>query len=460
MARAALTVGGQRLRTIAAIPALVAIFFLGQAALDRRGWRLDLTSERRYTLSDHAERVLGGLRDDVRILGFLRSQDPRNVVIRDLLHQFELRSPRVKVEIVDVNRSPSLAREYDVATYGALVVESGGRRRVVTSPNEDVLVAGILQVTRQERRTIGWVLGHGEGDLTSTERRRGYSTARRVLEQEYYEVMPVSLMSGEVPVGTSALVIVGPQKDLLPEELAALGRYLDRPGRLLVLLDPFMAPGLAAFLDRYALRLSPDIVVDPEARLYGGEHLTLQLHYDVGSHPIIAPLTAAPLFSRPRSVEVKAANADMGGAVFLRSSNESWTTADREATRATVPTFVKGRDRHGPIGVGAEVVFRVPAEPGESPRHGRIVAYGNAQFANNFFIELLGNKDLFANSVAWLVRDAEVIAHRTPKQTPGINQFFVTEEDGARLFWASAVLLPAAFALVGIGLAWRRRWSG
>ena len=150
----------------------------------------------------------------------------------------------------------------------------------------------------------------------------------------------------------------------------------------------------------------------------------------------------------------------MGGAVFLRSSDESWTTADREATRATVPTFVKGRDRHGPIGVGAEVVFRVPAEPAEAPRHGRIVAYGNAQFANNFFIELLGNKDLFANSVAWLVRDAEVIAHRTPKQTPGINQFFVTEEDGARLFWASAVFLPAAFALVGIGLAWRRRWSG
>jgi ABC-type uncharacterized transport system involved in gliding motility auxiliary subunit len=460
MARPALTARGQRLRMIAAIPALVAIFFLGQAALDRRGWRLDLTPEHRYTLSDHAERVLGGLQDDIRILGFLRSQDPRNAGIRDLLHQFQLRSPRVKVELVDVNRSPSLAREYDVASYGALVVESGGRRRVVTSPSEEVLVAGILQVTRQERKTIGWVLGHGEGDLTNTERRHGYSTARRVLEDEYYEVVPVSLMAGEVPVGTSALVVAGPQKDFLPEELAALGHYLERPGRLLVMLDPFMAPGLAAFLDRYALRLGPDVVVDPDARLYGGEHLTLQLHYDQGSHPIVAPLTAAPLFSRPRSVEVKAATADAGGSVFLRTGDDSWTTADRDVTKETVPVFVKGRDRHGPIGVGADVVIRVAPEPGGPPRSGRIVAYGNAQFANNFFIELLGNKDLFVNSVAWLVRDAEVIAHRTPKQEPGINQFFVTEEDGARLFWASAVIMPAAFALVGIGLAVRRRWSG
>jgi len=157
MARTALSANGQRLRVVAAIPALIAIFFLGQGVLDRRGWRLDLTPERRYTLSDHAERVLDALDTDVRVLAFLRSQDPRNLLIRDLLRQFELRSRHVHVDTVDVNRSPSLAREYDVASYGALVVESGGRRRVVTSPQEDVLIAAILQVTRQERRTIGWV---------------------------------------------------------------------------------------------------------------------------------------------------------------------------------------------------------------------------------------------------------------------------------------------------------------
>jgi len=97
--------------------------------------------------------------------------------------------------------------------------------------------------------------------------------------------------------------------------------------------------------------------------------------------------------------------------------------------------------------------------PGEPPRQGRIVAYGNAQFANNFFIEFLGNKDLFANSVAWLVRDPEGLGRRAPRQLPGINQFFVSEEDGARLFWTSAVAMPAAFAMVGLALAAYRRWS-
>ena len=460
MARTALTAGGQRLRVIAAVPALVAIFLLGQGVLDHRGWRLDLTPERRYSLSDHAERILAALDTDVKVLAFLRSQDPRNMLIRDLLRQFSLRTPHVKVETVDVNRSPSLAREYDVESSGALVVESGGRRRVVTSPQEDVLIAAILQVTRQDRRTIGWVLGHGEGDLTSIDRHHGYSTARRVLENEYYDVVPVSLLGGEVPVGTSVLVIAGPTKDYLPEELAALDRYLQRPGQVLVMLDPYQAPALAAFFDRYHVRFGRDVVVDPDARLDGGEYLTMQLAYTPGAHPILAPLTAAPLFSRTRSVEGPLeAGHETAGLVFLKTGDQSWTTADPGATRVAVPAFVQGRDRRGPIGVGVDVAFQTPVLPGEPPRHGRIVAYGNAQFANNFFIEFLGNKDLFANSVAFLVRDPEGVGRRPQRQAPGINQFFVSEEDGTRLFWISAVFMPAAFAAVGIAIAARRRWS-
>ena len=57
------------------------------------------------------------------------------------------------------------------------------------------------------------------------------------------------------------------------------------------------------------------------------------------------------------------------------------------------------------------------------------------------------------------MRDPEGLGRRAPRQLPGINQFFVSEEDGVRLYWASAVVLPAAFALVGIALAARRRWS-
>ena len=134
MARQALSFRGQAVRVVLAIPALIAIFFLGQGLLDARSWRLDLTPERRYTLSEHARQVLGGLDRDVRVLAFLRSQDPRNPLIEDLLRQVRAVGPRLRVDTVDVNRSPALAREYDVDSYGALVVESEGRRRVFSNP--------------------------------------------------------------------------------------------------------------------------------------------------------------------------------------------------------------------------------------------------------------------------------------------------------------------------------------
>src|SRR5437762_12132930 len=204
-------VGAQRLRIVLALPPLAGIFHLGQAILDRRAWRLDLTPERRYTLSDQGRKILDGLPADVRVTAFLRAQDPRNLFIRDLLRQVTTRTPRVRVEYLDVNRSPALARQYGVDSYGALVVESEGRRRVFSNPREEVLMAALLQVTRQQRKAVGWLLGHGDGDLNSCGRRAGYSTARAVLEQEYYVVRPVSLIGDEVPVETAVLVVAGPR---------------------------------------------------------------------------------------------------------------------------------------------------------------------------------------------------------------------------------------------------------
>ncbi len=452
MAGAAVSAGRQRLWIALAVPALVGIFAYGQAILDRRGWRLDLSEGRRYSLSDHAKRVLDYLPADVRVLAFVRAQDPRKLMIEDLLRQVTARSARVRVDVVDVNRSPALAREYGVSSFGALVVESEGRRRVVSNPREEVLVGALLQVTRQQRKTVGWVVGHGEGDLGDSDRRRGWSTARTLLEQEYFDVRPISLLGDDVPPGIDVLVIAGPEKDFLPEELAALDAYLQRPGQALILLEPLRAPELAAFLHRYGLDLDPDVVVDPRARLYGGEAVTMQIGFD-RAHPIVAPLEAPPLFSLTRSVEPLEPDAgDTNAVAFLHTGEASWATREVAAVRTGTARFLASRDRRGPVPVGVEVAFRPVAPPGAEPRQGRIVVYGNAQFANNFFIEYLGNKDLFVNTVSWLAHEPQAIGARPLQQVRGVHQFFVSAEEGERAFWATAVAWPAVLAI-------RRRWS-
>ena len=109
MARTALSATSQRLRIALALPALLGIFGLGEAILDRRALRLDLTPEQRYSLSDHAKKILDELPVDVRILAFLRSQDPRNPAIMDLLRRVEGRTGRV-------HRSSSIPGDARLAT--------------------------------------------------------------------------------------------------------------------------------------------------------------------------------------------------------------------------------------------------------------------------------------------------------------------------------------------------------
>jgi ABC-type uncharacterized transport system involved in gliding motility auxiliary subunit len=88
-----------------------------------------------------------------------------------------------------------------------------------------------------------------------------------------------------------------------------------------------------------------------------------------------------------------------------------------------------------------------------------MVVLGDSEFANNFFIDFLGNKDLMLNAMAWVSEDEPAVTHRPDRAIPGVNQFYVTDEQGDRIFWQTVVLQPFAFLVLGLGLVAWRRWT-
>jgi ABC-type uncharacterized transport system involved in gliding motility auxiliary subunit len=445
---------------------LVGSMFMAEIILAHRNWRIDLTPSKRFTLAPHSRTLLQGLQQDVEIVAFLRSDDARNAEIEDLLRRVGNAQPRVRYSVIDVNRNPAVARQYGVGNYGSVVVESGGRRKVFASPREDLLMQAIMQVTRPSPKVVYFLTGHGEQDIENTDRRRGYSAVRTVLHDEFYDVRLLHLLGESgVPQDASVVVIAGPRKDLLTEELLQLHAYVERGGHLLIMLDPQMAPGLGAFLDRYGVKVGNDVVVDPENRLFAGDYLTMTASGLSDRHPVSAELQAAPLFSQARSVHYVGTGApDIRGIDFLHTAPTSWATADLTVLRTGVASFDNGRDQPGPVSVGVSVlVARPSAVPVPMPdwsAAARFIILGDSDFANNFFIEYLGDKDLLANAVNWLAGEEELVSSRPQLRIPGVNQFYVSAGQGRLAFILGTVVEPALFLMVGAAVFLRRRWKG
>ncbi|MFP6609913.1 MAG: GldG family protein [Deltaproteobacteria bacterium] len=448
----------QWLRLVLATAGLVVLLVVLVATAYMFNLRVDLSPGGRFTLSDHALAVLHGLDEPVHVTSFIRTEDSRNPVLKDLLWQASHENPLLSYELVDINRHPALASTKGVNSYGASVVESAGRRADFSQPTEAQLVSAIAHVSHEAKKV--YVLGgHGECAMENTDRHRGCSEMAHSISAEFYEVAELNLLAvDDVPADASVVIIAGPASDLLEGELAKLARYLDRGGDLLVMLDPFKATGLGTLLGEYGIDVHDDVVLDPDHRLSGGEPFSLVLVDRNRHHLLSGTLDAPPLFSGARSFGGR--DDEASGRVItrlLKSGPRSWASHDPGVLAGKEPRFVGGRDINGPLVLGIEVSARPRAEGVAGGERTRIVAFGDSGFATNRFLEYLGNKDLLVNSVNWLAKEEQLISTRAKRKTPGRNQFFVSQAEGRRVFLGAVVYEPLFFMLVGIGVMLRRR---
>jgi ABC-type uncharacterized transport system involved in gliding motility auxiliary subunit len=98
----------------------------------------------------------------------------------------------------------------------------------------------------------------------------------------------------------------------------------------------------------------------------------------------------------------------------------------------------------------------------EDPKpNGRMMVVGDSDFATNFYLNILGNKDFFMSSVAVLAEDPSSIAVRHKRRTRGtISPISLTAEQGRSIFWIAVILQPLLFVVIGGVVLLRRRRHG
>jgi len=449
---------------------IVAIAILGMLGFmaSRYHKKLDWTEAGVHTLSDQSQKVLANLDGDVEVVALVSKVDSEPV--HALLDKYADASPKFKVEYADPNVRPGLLEEYGITPdelgKGLVRIAIGGDSVKVSELNEEKVTNAMVKLTRTGQKIVYFLDGHGEkaieGEAANT--REGYGRAAESLRNENYTVKTLLLAStGEVPADADAVIIPGPRRPLLPEETKALETYLAKGGAVLVMIDPRVHIDLVTQLAAWGVELGDDVVIDRTLALFGRAMDPFAGSYDP-NHEITKGLRDPTLFHEVRSVKAGPAFTEI---VFTGA--ESWAERDLAMLDAEGKASLDSNDLPGPvpIAVAGRPLFPAdvapPEEPvkeGETPpakKDPRMVVFGDADFADNEFIETYSNRNLFVNSVNWLIGDVEAIAIR-PAQSRA-SRFQLTADQFRTIRMLSLFVLPQAIAIFGVFTWWSRRHS-
>jgi hypothetical protein len=422
----------------------------------RHYYRIDITGQPLYSLSEKTRNILASLKEPLRITTFftpLPNQRSRvqSEVDRLIEEYKEAAGDMITLDhidlVLDQDRAAEMTKKYNFGRDENLVIfeyKDGYRilrdtalaefepmgfgahqknPRMLAFKGEPMFTGAILSLIEGKPFKAYFLQGHGERNIADASREDGIGKLVTVLKRENIEAVPLNLSTfPEVPEDADALVIVGPRESYNPLEVEAISHYLNRQGKVLLFQDVETTSGLESMIQRYNLKLNNDIVV-VIARVGSNRQLTGQVTgTQMADHPAVRSLQGFTLiFPQARSLTLLPGpdgKPDPRVVPLVRTPSEYWGETNL-ADLKTV-TFDPNADLRGPLTIAA--VYdggTLPGTGGVTVTNTRLLAVGSSLFLTN--LQLSGpGKDFFVNTLNWMLqKDAAIgISAKEPLQYP------------------------------------------
>lgn len=240
------------------IAVLAALVFLCDTLEEKNGWRVDYSFNELTTQSETTEALLAQLPYDVHIYA-LFSAGSEDLPLMELLNRYASASDRVTWEQTSVTLNPILTTRFrgtsdEPLTNDSLIVscEATGRYKILSWDSfisfsldyeagiyeiagltyEQSITSAIAYVTQEEIPRVMILQGHGELDQNST------AVLADFLASNNFEVVYFELTDAGVSLEPEdLLLILSPQRDLMPAELTAITDFTAAGGNLLITCD-------------------------------------------------------------------------------------------------------------------------------------------------------------------------------------------------------------------------------
>lgn len=411
--------------------------------------RWDLTAGSRFTLSKESGKVLGQVKQNLRVTAFFRAGTSAS--IRDLLAEYASLNKLVHYEVIDPDKMPTVAKHYDITADATVVLQYKGKTVKTEQADENGITNAIIKLLRNRTIDVCYLTGHGERDLSDTTGDYGYGSFKQALIDQDYNVTELLLpAAASIPASCTLVVDAGAIKRFLPEELTLLRDYLEGGGYLFVMIDPETKTGLSEFLSTYGINVGNNVVIDQVVRLFQGPGIGVEpviTRYSNESE-ITKDFKGTTIFPLVRTVDKEKTNSRKFNIVSLaQTSKTSWTDVDLKTLFSKGTAHVEKKDMKGPVSVAVAGTLK------SGGKTARIAVFGTSRIAANKYITALFDKDFVMNTVSWLVKEENLITIR-PKPDNG-RQMLLTVMQERLLFYLTVVLIPVLLFLGSI-LAYRR----
>jgi hypothetical protein len=478
----------------------IVVLGLASALSLRHHTRIHLAGGGRGGLDPRSKRIAESLDAPLRIISTL-APNPNPATSREeflnsvrdragvLLDEYASHSAYIELIQIDPYSDPvareRFEQELDADLHVDTVVFDAARgRRVVPLPaliarppvegqpeqfrGEEVFSTTLQAILEGGATVVGFTTGHGERLIDDYGERDGLSGLVALLEGDNCTVKSVVLP--DVPQGCDVLVVAGPRRAFLDEELQALDAHLrERRGGLIVLLDPLgkegQASGVEPLLRRHGIVAATGLTIVQAVRGLQGSVPRVQLvtmdygPAEGGMHPVTSEmrgLRTAYDLACPVLPADRRRGDDPLIAEVVRTPAETWAKPELDGTDPTSLRPSASRDRRGPFAIAvASGAWKEDQVRDES----RIVVFGDSDFVTNRLLRkgALGNATLFRNAVAWAA-GKEYKVGIPPKPFGQVHRIEnLTRSKKTLTWWATVFVPPFHIVLIGLIVWWARR---
>ena len=280
--------------------AVVVLLNLFIAVVDTmQQWRLDLTAEQAFVLTDESRQFLAGMDVDVTIYVLtpevtLTAAGDYFIQANEVMRQYAALSPHITLRYIDLTREPAFAARFPQFQLNAqtILLVSDDRVEVLnifdlfniesdafghwiaSSRAEQMLTGALLFLAMDRQVTVSVLGGFGESDS---------SGLVALLEANRYRVIHQNLLTEEIDPEASVVIINAPSRDYPQEALARLDRFLQGERDNVVMYFASVAqpplPNLEAFLADWGIIVGEGIVYQTDTNMTWGGPFLSAVHY-------------------------------------------------------------------------------------------------------------------------------------------------------------------------------------